>query len=55
MSEPIRVLIVDDHAVLRTGLRLLLEREEGIEAVGEAADGRGGPARRCRGCGRTWW
>ncbi len=38
MSEPIRVLIVDDHAVVRSGLRLLLEREEGIEPVGEAAD-----------------
>lgn len=32
----IRVLIVDDHAVVRTGLRLLLEREEGIHVVGEA-------------------
>jgi two-component system response regulator NreC len=28
---------VDDHAVLRSGLRLLLEREEGLEPVGEAA------------------
>ena len=32
----IRVLIVDDHAVVRTGLRLLLEREDDIEVVGEA-------------------
>jgi two-component system, NarL family, response regulator NreC len=31
-----RVLLVDDHAVLRAGLRLLLEREEGLEPVGEA-------------------
>ncbi len=37
MTE-IRVLIVDDHAVLRSGLRLLLEREEGIEPVAEAAN-----------------
>ncbi len=37
MSEPpVRVLLVDDHAVLRSGLRLLLEREEGLEPVGEA-------------------
>lgn len=36
----IRVLIVDDHAVVRAGLRLLLEREDGIETVGEAADAR---------------
>ena len=38
----IRVLIVDDHAVVRTGLRLLLDREEDIEVVGEAGDGDGG-------------
>jgi two-component system response regulator NreC len=36
MDEPIRVLVVDDHAVLRTGLRLMLDREEGIECVGES-------------------
>ena len=36
MSEPVRILLVDDHAVLRSGLRLLLEREEGLEPVGEA-------------------
>ena len=40
MSEPIRVLIVDDHAVVRTGLRKVLEGEEGIEVVGEAGDAR---------------
>ncbi|HEX4521126.1 MAG TPA: response regulator transcription factor [Gaiellaceae bacterium] len=32
----IRVLIVDDHAVVRTGLRLLLEKQDEMEAVGEA-------------------
>lgn len=36
MSQAIRVLVVDDHAVLRAGLRLLLEREADIEPVGEA-------------------
>jgi DNA-binding NarL/FixJ family response regulator len=36
----IRVLIVDDHAVVRSGLRLLLEAEEGLEPVGEAGTGR---------------
>jgi two-component system, NarL family, response regulator NreC len=36
VSGPIRILLVDDHAVLRSGLRLLLEREEGLEPVGEA-------------------
>jgi two-component system, NarL family, response regulator NreC len=36
----IRVLIVDDHAVVRSGLRLLLEAEEDIEPVGEAGNAR---------------
>jgi two-component system response regulator NreC len=34
--EPIRIMLVDDHAVLRSGLRLLLEREDDLEPVGEA-------------------
>ena len=36
----IRVLIVDDHAVVRAGLRLLLDAEEDLEAVGEAGRAR---------------
>jgi DNA-binding NarL/FixJ family response regulator len=36
----IRVLLVDDHTILRQGLRRLLEGEPGIEVVGEARDGR---------------
>lgn len=39
MSGTIRVLIVDDHLVVREGLRLILETSEGIELVGDAADG----------------
>jgi two-component system, NarL family, response regulator LiaR len=35
----IRVLIVDDHKVVRQGLRFLLAQEQGIEVVGECADG----------------
>jgi two-component system response regulator NreC len=35
----IRILIVDDHAVLRAGLRMLLEAEPDMEVVGEAGDG----------------
>ena len=39
MSEKIRVVIADDHPVVRTGLRLMLDMGERIELVGEAADG----------------
>ena len=37
--KPIRVLIADDHPVVRQGLRVLLEVQEDLEVVGEAADG----------------
>ncbi len=39
MTQPISVLIVDDHPVVRRGLRVLLEVQDGIEVVGEAGDG----------------
>ncbi|MBF6087834.1 response regulator transcription factor [Nocardia cyriacigeorgica] len=35
----IRVLIADDHSAIRAGLRMILDAAEGIEVVGEAADG----------------
>ena len=38
-DKPIRVLLVDDQVLMRRGLRKLLEVEDGIEVVGEAADG----------------
>lgn len=38
-QQPIRVLVADDHAVLRAGLVLLLETQSDIEVVGEAGDG----------------
>jgi NarL family two-component system response regulator LiaR len=38
-ERPIRVLLVDDHAVVRKGLRALVDRESGIEVVGEAESG----------------
>ncbi|MBX0329938.1 response regulator transcription factor [Oscillochloris sp. ZM17-4] len=37
--NPIRVLITDDHLIVREGLRLILETADGVEVVGEAADG----------------
>jgi DNA-binding NarL/FixJ family response regulator len=36
----VRIVVADDHGVVRKGLRLILERHEGFEVVGEAADGR---------------
>ncbi|MET7280463.1 response regulator transcription factor [Kribbella sp. NPDC005582] len=36
----VRVLLADDQALVRTGFRLILEREPGVEVVGEAADGK---------------
>ncbi len=44
-GPPIRVLLCDDHAVVREGLARLLDRAEGIEVVGTAADGEEGIAR----------
>ena len=38
-AVPLRVLIVDDHEMVRESLRLAIEREEGITVVGEAGDG----------------
>ena len=39
MSESIRILIADDHDVVRDGLRMILESEDDFEVVGEAANG----------------
>ena len=39
MSDPIRVLIADDHSILRSGVRLLIEAEADMEVVGEASNG----------------
>jgi len=38
--NPIRILLADDHTVIRRGLRALLERQNGFVVVAEAADGR---------------
>ena len=43
-SPPIRVVLVDDEAMVRAGLRLLIASEDDLEVVGEAADGAAGVA-----------
>ena len=42
MPEPIRILIVDDHAVVRKGLAMVLKLEPSLEVVGEAENGKAG-------------
>ncbi len=39
MNGPIRVMVADDHAIVREGIGLILETAEGIEVVGEASNG----------------
>lgn len=41
MSDPIRVLLVDDQALMRMGFAMVLDAEEDLEVVGEAGDGAG--------------
>ncbi|MFF3905580.1 response regulator [Streptomyces sp. NPDC001848] len=45
MADAIKVLLVDDHQVVRRGLRTFLEVQDDIEVVGEASDGAEGVAR----------
>ncbi len=40
MTQPIRIFLADDHAVLRAGLKALLNAEPDMEVIGEAGDGR---------------
>jgi two-component system response regulator NreC len=39
-SQPVRIMLADDHAILRTGLRLMLSNVPNLEVVGEATNGR---------------
>ena len=41
MTGPVRVLLVDDDALVRSGLKMMLAGAEQIEVVGDAEDGRG--------------
>ncbi len=38
-APPIKIMLVDDHAIVREGYRALLERQEDMGVIGEAADG----------------
>lgn len=44
VSDPIRVVLVDDHAMMRAGFRMILDAEDGIDVVGEAGTGSEGVA-----------
>ena len=50
----IRILIVDDHTVVREGLHQMLGKEPDMEVVGEATDGSEAVRRRCGVSARTW-
>jgi DNA-binding NarL/FixJ family response regulator len=39
MTKTIRIVLADDHTLVRSGIRSLLEKMEGLQVVGEAADG----------------
>ena len=46
--EKIRILLVDDHTILRSGVRALLETEPGLSVIGEAEDGRAAVSMACK-------
>lgn len=39
MARPLRILLADDHAIVRQGLRLLIDSQPEMTVIGEAADG----------------
>ncbi len=41
-TEPIRIVLIDDHTLFRSGIKALLARQEGFEVIGEASDGLSG-------------
>ena len=49
-----KVLVADDHGVVRKGLRFLLQTDPSIEVVGEASDGREA-VKMTNNFPRTWW
>ena len=46
--EKIRILLADDHTLMRSGIRALLEDEPGLTVIGEAEDGRSAVAQACK-------
>ncbi len=41
-TEPIKIVLIDDHTLFRSGIKALLARQEGFEVIGEASDGLSG-------------
>ena len=39
MSQPLKIVLIDDHTLFRSGLKALLQRQSDFAVVGEAADG----------------
>ena len=46
--DKIRILLADDHTILRSGIRALLENEPGLSVIGEAEDGRAAVSMACK-------
>jgi len=46
--DKIRILLADDHTILRSGVRALLENEPGLSVIGEAEDGRAAVSMACK-------
>ncbi len=51
MTQAIRLMIADDHAIMREGLKQIFLLDDGIKVVGEAADG----GRCWNGCAKAAW
>ena len=54
LAQPARILLADDHALVRSGLRMILDAEPDLQVVAEAADGHEALVGTRRTRRRTW-